>query len=263
MKKLTAIIIAALFALALTACGAEPLEPPASPGSLQPESQVDTGSIKSDFEKGYDYVQSLIKSDSVQADKFEDDPEYLYCMWTFLDAPPDVTLSDDIEIGGQKITFGKTLVKDLEGMGFELIKPSDTVEPDEIFGILLNKDGKSVNVETYGRDQPQPADDLPVYGFTGGREEFVIPYNYNGLSAASTLKDVLDIMGEPNGDIRLTSDSMETVIEIDYVSEQTLGDRIEQKQFSVTFTYDVENNTSVVTSLNLSRNYYSADMMME
>lgn len=258
MKKLTAIIIATLFALALAACGAKP---PVSSGSQQPGAKADTAAIKSKYEKAFDYIQSMIKSDSVQTEKSENDPEYLSCTWIFPDAPSEGNLSEDIEIDGQKITIGKTLVKEIAGFGFEMEKPSDTVEPSEIFGILLSKDGKNANIETHGADKPQPADELPVYGFTGGVQEFVIPYNYNGLTVASTLKDVLDIMGEPNANIRLTADNMDCSIEIDYVSEKTVGDQIERSSLSVTFSYDVEKDTSVINSFNLSRDYYSAGAM--
>lgn len=258
MKKLTAIIVTALFALALAACGAKP---PAPSGSQQPGTQADAAAIKSNFDKAYDYVQALIQSDNVQADKFEDDPENLTCMWTFPDAPSDVDLSEDVEIDGQKITIGKTLVKDLAGLGFEITKSSDDVQPNEIFGIQLTKAGKSVMLETHGTEKAQPSDALPVYGFTGGMQDFAIPYNYNGLTAASTLKDVLDIMGVPNADIRLSTDSMTSTIEVSYMNEQTVGDQTEQNRLSVTCTYDAASNTAVITSLNLSRDYYTADMM--
>lgn len=261
MKKLTAIIITALFALALAACGAKPAEPPASSDTQSPGSQSDAAAIKSKYDKAFDYIQSAIKSDSVQTEKSENDPEYLSCTWVFPDAASEGNLSEDIEIGGQTITIGKTLVKDLAGLGFEMEKPSDTVEPAEIFGILLNKDGKSANIEIHGTDKPQPADELPIYGFTGGAQEFVIPYNYKGLTVASTLQEVLDTMGEPNANIRLTADNMDCSIEIDYVNEKTVGDQVERDSLSVAFSYDAEKSTSVITSFNLSRDYYSADAM--
>ena len=247
MKKLLAILVAALAAIALCACGAEEIisvETGAPP--------ADEGAIKATYDKACAFIDTAIGDMKANKQISSEDPTYLACDWEFEGAQQNYNMSDEIDLNGHAVVIGKTTMKEIKDYGFTFLGAPETVAPNEILGLTTLDGDKSVSLGTHGGDKEQTLDESVVYEFVAGEKEFAIPYNYCGVTVESTLKDVLTALGAPNISIHLGVDSSSATIDISYNDEVQENGQITTNRLAFTFKYDETNDSASITSLNRS-----------
>ena len=82
--------------------------------------------------------------------------------------------------------------------------------------------------------------------------EFGISYAYSGLKDQSSFKDVIDKLGAPNSQVKISSDDTGVSIELSYFNSTQDGDKTSDKSLTVYFGYDTTNNTASVRQINLA-----------
>ncbi len=256
MKKTFTTILTVLLAVCLCACSAS--QPAAVDTSVSDAAPTETDQMKDNFEKASAYVESLIDVSKTTVMTDDEEAGSLYRYWMYEDAPEQPSFSDEVNIDGAVIVIGKTLEKELEGLGFQVDAYLDTVQPNEVTSVTLNKNGKSTILTLKGNDTDEvlPIADLPVYGFTSVYNEYTIPFSYSELTAESTLADALQLFGEPNSSLNLCVDDLGTSIVLSYFNNAQEGDTVTTNTLELTFLYQADADTAVLSSINLSRDSY-------
>lgn len=263
MKRINAIIFAVLFAIVLCACGASDQGQGSDneggiPGIIEekdPET-ADTEKIKANFDKAAAYIESAADTSAADVQKDEEDPTNIYCYWNLDPDKNPFEPENELTVSGQKIVIGETTVGELEDMGFKIEKPADTIGPDEIMSVTLNKDGKYFLLELRSAEEEKPIDEAAVQGFTAGSIDYAIPYEYMGISEGTSFEEIIAALGMPNSYLNVNSGITGVSIEISY-SNMSEEDGINTNtMFSLSFSYDPENNDTVMTSAVLSREMF-------
>ena len=284
MRKLISVILISGMCLLMAACGTSGTQnsAPASAGAevsgsggsdtginiLDPQSiisideePVDVEAIKANFDKASALVESLVDTSNMTVDNDDQGEDGMYRYWYVDEIPREIKLSDEISIDGKTITIAKTLIKDLSDLGFEVEKFSDTVNPQEIQSVNINKGDKTFILSSMPNetDQPMQLDDMPVFELNSGSLEYAIPFDYMGITPESKIEDVLDILGVPNSALNLSSSGVNTSIEFGYVNESREGDKLVNKILSFDFVYDADTDSAHLSSILYSRNEYPAE----
>ena len=257
MKKLTALLLILTLALALCACGATP--PPDTDDVPAPK--VDTTAIRDSYDKASTYVVATFKPKGmVVSEQDEDDGAYLFKNW----GKENIGNADfpaEIELDGETVTIGKTLVKDLADMGFEVSKGKETVEPNEITSVMLTKDNRTCILSTADTmsDKPVPIDDIPVGAVSAAYASYALPFTYSGLDSESTPADILDKLGSPNSSINLSSDAEGTIIELIYSRTVKEDDVSTDINLLIDLKYDVAKNNATMSSIDITSISYKSE----
>ncbi len=275
MKKIAAFLLIAALTAALCACGSNSQKPDGSsadsgiPGIIDvlPEGggELSPEDVKNNYDKAFAYVESTIDTTGMTANPDDEQEGYYYCYWFYDEEAENVTFPMDVDVDGARIVVGETLEKDLKGLGFETEVPSETAEPDESIGVVINKNGKSAALTLQNNEtgQPVPVADLPVFVFTDTDSEYSIPFTYAGLSSQSTIADVIKVLGKPNSSIHLSSDDISTTIELSYANNVTENDSDIMDSLDLTFIYNAESNTAALSNINLSRSISPREEMAD
>lgn len=268
MKKIMTIIIAAALAASLCACGSSQQQS-ASDGSetntavsgAEDNASGSEGSANTQvdmeaFESASAYIESLIDTKEMTSDTDDENEDSVYRYWMYDDILEGTTFSNEVEVAGNKIIIGETLENELEGMGFELSTPGDTVQPEEEASVTIIKDDKEavVTLETNYEEEAVNIGDLLVYGFEGNVNDFSLPFTYSGLKEGSTMEEALEIFGNPNSDIYLSTDEFGTQITLTYYYETETDDMYLMNTLDITFSYN--SGKTVLSGLNLSHDDY-------
>ncbi len=252
MKKLAAIFMILALALCMCACG------DISPIEVESSVPADPAKLHEDLESAIAYIEANVDTSGAERYIDDSDESYQTCYWDFGEDRPEKDFSNEVEIDGISIKVGETKVKDLETLGFDVEKPGDTVDPQASFGVTLHRDGKQaiLSLMRNPSDQPAPIAEFPVYGFSGGIAEFTIPYSYEGLTYGTPMEDVIEKLGNPYADLRVSSDSVAgTIIEISYDRMVPQGETMMCYSLDFRFLYDAEANSTTMEGMNLT--YYS------
>lgn len=255
MKKITALLLIAVLAAAMCACNAVrdqliDIEATADPA------QVDTASIRESFDKAIAYVEAAIDTSGMSTQIQDDDGGlYLYKYWTYDQDTENAGLSGSIAVGGKTIEIAETTANDLKELGFSSEIFGTVVDPGVSAASIIESDGKSCNVSfaVNKTDKAISVDVLPVYQVTLTAESYFLPFEYSGLTAESTLKDVIDKLGRPNGRMEVAADDYSTVIELVYDDILNEGDTEIDNRLSLRMEYSAENDTATVFQLDLAR----------
>ena len=259
MKKTFTTILIILLTISL--CARKASTPAAVDTSASDAAPAETDQLKDNFEKASAYVESLIDASKTTVMTDDEEAGSLYRYWMYDNAPEQVSFSNEVDVGGTVIAIGKTLEKELEGLGFQVEASLDSVQPDEITSVTVNKDGKSsiLTLKCNDTDQALPIADLPVYGFTSVYNEYTIPFSYSGLTNESTLADALKLFGEPNSSLNLCADDLGTSIVLSYFNTAQEGETVTTDSLELTFLYQADANTAVFSSIVLSHDTYPAE----
>ena len=268
MKKAILLFLTAALACGLIACSGGNTDKSAGNHGDSASSHpveyatVDPSTIRSSFEKGTKLVENSfdVKSMTVQTQD-DDGGAALYQYWSPKEETDADSLSKEIELDGHKLTLGETIIGELEDYDWKLEKSSDTEQPNEVIAITLNKDGKYCAVQPKPNDTDQALSiaDLPLSAVITAVKEFSLPYTYSGITAQSTLKDVLDALGTPNKMITLCSDDTGVSLELNYGTTKRDGNQVTDFTVTIYLTCDTENNTAAVSNLSLSQETYTAE----
>ncbi len=255
MKRIFALLLATLLTVSLCACGASQSQTGLDDIITIDDSTVNKEEARAAFDKAAEYLKSFVDLSKMEEHPVDEQDTALYGNWFPLEADATVSLSNDFEVDGSKITIDTTLEKDLEAMDFSIEKAMDTVEPDMSTSVTLGKGTKSMilSLENNYGDQPVPIGDLAVAGFTSGISELNLPFNYNGLTETSTLEDALKIFGVPNDSIRIAVEGTGTEIQFSYFTDATEGDVSVMDHLDLNFAYNAESNTAALTTISRSR----------
>ena len=254
-KEITVFITAFVLAAGFCSC---------SPGSVisegSSEASPDLEAVRTSFDKASAYIESAVDTSSMTVITEDEDSRNLTRSWSY-DEPENITLSDVVEIDGNKIIIGETTEKELENLNLKAEKSKDTAEPDESVSVTLtNEDDKSMilSIQSNDTDATQTVGDLPVYGFKSGLIEYTLPFNYSGLTGESDLEDALKIFGAPNTMIYLSANDLNTSIELEYLNEKKEQDFVITDDLLLVFKYN-EDDTTELTCINYSREKYPAN----
>lgn len=249
MKKVLVLLLALTLIVSLCACGANKVV------DVNPTISSDgAAALRADFENAKAFVEANIDMKNMEAqDQDQEDPSYLYQYWFAQDAP-NVEFSLDAELDGQTVTVGKTTVKELKELGFELSTDQKVIEPDVSTGLSLSKGDKICNITLANNDTGKelPIDEGVLSEVDMIGNEFGISYVYSGLKDQSSFKDVIDKLGAPNSQVKISSDDSGVSIELSYFNSTQDGDKTSDKSLTVYFGYDTTNNTATVRQINLA-----------
>jgi len=268
LKRITIILFAAVLVSALCACGAEkPGQSPENasgiPGVIEeidPET-ADTEKIKADFDKASEYIGSVVDTSDADINTDDEDPANIYGYWNFDPDKYPFEPETELMVSGQKIVIGQTTVGEIEGMGFKLEKPMDMIGPDDMTSVTLSEGGKSILLEVNlpGGGEEKPIEDVAVQGFNSGSAEYALPYEYMGISGDMSLEKVIDVLGVPNSDLHVNSEPSGVTIELSYYNNSEADGFSVDTTFSISFSYDTENNNTAITSALMSRRLYKPE----
>ena len=251
MKKILSIGLAVLFAASLCACTSSAAQ------SLMPEPTVAPTSapedIRTNFEKASAYVESLLdgKTGDVQTD--DEDSLSLYRYWDCPDADGAITLSDEVTVEGFTAVIGKTLVKELDNSGLTVEKSKETLEPHFETSASLTRDGKTFVFRVYNsKEESVLMNETALSGFSGTFSEYVLPFNYAGLTETSTLRDVMELFGYKNYSIVLSADETGTMIRVSYHFDTPDGNSVFMRILEIECLYQADADTAVITSISYS-----------
>lgn len=247
MKKVLVLLLALTLIVSFCACGANKVV------DVNPTVSSDgAAAIRADFEKAKAFVEANIDMKNMEAQD-QEDPSYLYQYWFAQDAP-NAEFSLDAELDGQTVTVGKTTVKELKELGFELSTDQKVIEPDVSTGFSLSKGDKICNITLANNDTGKelPIDEGVLSEVDMIGNEFGISYAYSGLKDQSSFKDVIDKLGAPNSEVKISSDDSGVSIELSYFNSTQDGDKTSDKSLTVYFGYDTTNNAASVSQINLA-----------
>jgi len=280
MKKIITVLLMLALSLGLFACGAkdektseatettkadttESAGESTDGGETQDSQEEEAGSdvIKSNFEKAIAYAEAHM--DIAEAEKSVDDadPNYLYCYW-YTDAIVEpAELGKTITVDGNQIEFGKTTVKEIQELGYDVELPEGKAEPETIYSAVVSKDGKNfiLSLEENRSAEAVPFDDLAICGFSTGIEEFSLPFDYQGLGFGSNIDDLQKAMGTPNASVHVSADDTFTSIDAEYFFEEEVEDHILATNFSISYRYDPETDSVTMAGMNYSMSEYAPE----
>ena len=257
MKKLTALFLILSLAAALCACSATP--PPNPEENILPK--ADISAIRDSYDKASTYIEATFKPRGMTvSEQDEDDGAYLYKYWS-KENSDNADFTNDIEIDGKTITIGKTLVKDLEGLGFEISKGKEAVEPNEVTSVSLMKDNKTCILSTADTmsDKAVPIDDVTIGAVSASYSEYTLPFTYSGLDSKSTPADIIDKLGTPNSTINLSSDNDGSIIELVYTKTVKEDGVITDVNLLIDLRYDVDQNDASISSVDIAAMSYKSE----
>ena len=257
MKKLTALFLILTLAAALCACSATP--PPNPEENILPK--ADIAAIRESYDKASAYIEATFKPEGMTvSEQDEDGGVYLYKYWS-KENTDSTDFTNDIEIDGKTITIGETPVKDLEGLGFEISKGKETVEPNEITSVTLTKGNKTCVLSTADTmsDKAVPIDDTIVGAVSASFSDYSLPFTYSGLDSKSTPADVIDKLGTPNSTINLSSDNDGSIIELVYTKTSKEGDVVTDVNLLIDLRYDADKNDASISSVDISAITYKPE----
>ena len=255
MKKLTALFLILTLAVALCACSAT--SPPNPEENILPK--ADIAAIRENYDKASAYIEATFKPEGMTvSEQDEDGGVYLYKYWS-KENTDSADFTNDIEIDGKTITIGETPVKDLEGLGFEISKGKETVEPNEITSVTLTKGNKTCVLSTADTmsDKAVPIDDTIVGAVSASFSDYSLPFTYSGLDSKSTPADVIDKLGTPNSTINLSSDNDGSIIELVYTKTSKEGDVVTDVNLLIDLRYDADQNNASISSVDISAITYT------
>lgn len=255
MKKLTALFLILTLAAALCACSATP--PPNPEENILPK--ADIAAIRESYDKASAYIEATFKPEGMTvSEQDEDGGVYLYKYWS-KENSENADFTNDIEIDGKTITIGKTLVKDLDGLGFEISKGKETVEPNEVTSVTLTKNNKTCILSTSDTmsDKAVPIDDVTVGAVSASFSEYSLPFTYSGLDSKSTPADIIDKLGTPNSTINLSSDNDGSIIELVYTKTSKEDDVVTDVNLLIDLRYDAEKNDASISNVDINTNSYN------
>ena len=246
MKKLTALFLILTLAAALCACSATP--PPNSEENILPK--ADIAAIRESYDKASAYIEATFKPEGMTvSEQDEDGGVYLYKYWS-KENSENADFTNDIEIDGKTITIGKTAVKDLDGLGFEISKGKETVEPNEVTSVTLTKDNKTCILSTSDTmsDKAVPIDDVTVGAVSASFSEYSLPFTYSGLDSKSTPADVIDMSSDNDG----------SIIELVYTKTSKEDDVVTDVNLLIDLRYDADKNDASISSVDINTISYKA-----
>lgn len=248
MKKIITLVLIAALTFTLIACGAEKII-----DVNVTTAPADTAAIRENFDKTSAFVEANIDTKDMEVQTDEESESYLYKYWFATEEDTGAEFSKDIDIDGNTVTIGKTIVKDLESFGMDIEKTADTVQPDEIIGITLSKNNKffSLSVSTPS-SEAAPIDDCVITEASAMNNDYSIDFTYSGLSKSSTLKDVIDALGKPNSSVHISSDEISNSIELSYYSQTAEEGVITDYNLTVYLNYDPAADSADISTISLS-----------
>ena len=253
MKKLICLILAVILTLSLCACGAD------GGNTGSGNNTVDPATLQSHVDSASDYIGTVIDTSKLTYSDQTDQPNSLYRNWYSEDEEPTGNeLSMDVELLDKTITVGKTTVKELKELGYNVVTDVEEVEPNtEIALSIAEYDEFCALTVSNNTDKNQNIMDLPVDSMIlGGSEEYSVKYSYKGLTTGSTLEEAIKTLGEPAFGITVMADGPDTTIELNYTNSQIEGDFETSDSLDVYLTYDVEKDAATISNITLRRQIY-------
>ncbi len=250
MKKQVIMILSLLLAICMLGCTAtaNPVEAPAADDSEH--------TIEERFDMASAYIESLIDASKAEVQTDTEDPEYPQRHWFFSGAADGATIPEALTVDGKSFTIGQVTVKELKELGLNIESGSDVIEPSYALMINISDGLKSLTITTAGNDTDQdiPLDDAVIVGFQGGFNEYTIPFDYAGITEASTLKDVLSLFASEDweGIMGLTASEYDTEITVQMYSTVQSGETETLKSLDITLSYSASSNTATVTNVVLN-----------
>ena len=254
MKRIIALLLAAVLMLALCSCSVVSID---DADSKDADETLDTATIRSNFDSASAYIESIIgKTDMTTSIQDDNDGQELYKYWGYEDYVGEDVIPMEIAFAGVTVTIGETTVKELKDMGANVSYDEDTVEPYSTGSVSVEKDGKTISLftEQNDADEAKPIEDMRIYGFWCGTDEWFMPFDYAGVKPGATLKDVIDILGVPLYTIRLESSDFNTSIDLSYSHNVKEGNVETSDSLSVYLIYDPETGEATLGSMQLERN---------
>ncbi len=255
MKKLLTLLLVAVLAVMLCACG----QPQSILDDIVIEDEsVDKDALRDTLDKATDYIESTVDTAKMTATTNDDDDYSVSRYWSYDKAVEIEPLITAFEIDGNKIVIGETTESQLEELGMEIDAYADTIGPEEETSITLSQGSKfcMILLEANLTDQTIPIRDLAVAGFTCPAPAYSLDFSYDGLTYSSTIDQVLAALGTPNDGISLYSDSTICTFELDYSDELQDGDYIIGDSLRITFLYNPEDNTASLYGIDMDRYTY-------
>ena len=248
MRKITAIILIATVTAFTCACSSNQASTEDIIQVLDPAGDEE---VKEAFDKAAAYLESKIDTTQMESQTDDEQEGFIYRYWTFTGEEETLDISNEIAVNGDILTVGQTLEKELENLGYSIYTPADVAKPNEVIGISVEDNGKSISFELKENTQStdMPIADIPIYGFSTMGSELSIPFNYMGITADSSLEYILSVMGSPNESVNMSTDSYVTSFELAYISNTQVGDENKMQSLKFSFAYDQDTDTSTLTSV--------------
>ncbi len=256
MKKLFAILLIAVLSVSLVACGEKDQKPLAGDTTDETQTSDESAAIRASFEKADVYVTSVLSKNDIQTQIQDDNGgKDIYKTW-FMPGNENAEIIEDIEIAGNKITLLKTNGTDLSGFkDVKLSVSSDQVAKNNNVSFHLTKGTQycDLNSEMNETDETKTADDMTVAEVATGYGKDALPFTYNGLTAESTLKDVLDTMGTPNATLQISAANLGTTIDAGYMYSVEENKILTEKYITFTLLYDADKDTATLQKIVLRK----------
>ena len=214
----------------------------------------DSAAIRSNFEKAQTYADALFSGkDMTSSVQDDNDSIGIYKYWSYEGEPDKAPISSEIEIDGNKIVIGTTTAKEVEGFDLTVDKSKATAQPGETVSLSLSKGDRSCSamLAPNDTDKEMKIDDLPVYEVVTSVKDFSLPFTYCGLSADSTLEEVLEALGTPNFTATLSSEDMGVFIELNYNNQSQEDGKLISDSVILRLVYDLDSNTARVDNIDL------------
>lgn len=254
MKKLFALLLIAALALSLAACGESNTAAQSPVSNPAADVAYDKAAIRANFEKAETYADAAFSGKNMTSSiQDDDDNTDIYKYWSYDGEPDKASISSEIEIDGNKIVIGTTTAKEVEGFDLTVQKNNATAQPGETVSLSLSKDTRSCSamLAPNNTDKAVNADDLPVFEVVTSAKDFSLPFTYCGLSADSTMEEVLEALGTPNNMVTLSSEDMGVSIELNYNNITEDGDKQISDSVILRLVYDLDSNTARVDNIDL------------
>ena len=259
MKKLTALLLIAILAFGLCACGAEDIISIVDE-TIDP-SLIDTAAIRSNYDKASAFIEAAIDTSDLTFDEQDDEGGTdLYKSWYSSEEAGEAKLSKTFEINGKSFEIAKTTLKDVKAMGFEINEEDRMVEADMSITTNASMDGKDFYL-TLGSNETgkeTALDDMVVFGFSTLSDEYFLPFGYCGLSRESTIKDIIDALGKPNDTIRLEANEYFTEIEVSYYNDSIKDNVGTSDKVDITLKYDPATDSTSFSQITVGHDVYSS-----
>lgn len=215
------------------------------------------------FQKGSAFIESLIDVSKAEVQTDEEDPGYLQRYWQFGGPADAANIPETVTIDGKDIAIGQITVKQVKELGFTVDFDMDTVEPDTILSFSIVDGTKALLLTTAANtaDQSIPFDDAVIAGFSGSFSAYSMPFDYAGITEASTLKDIIAAFGLEAGEavIGLVASTSDAEITVRISNTVQNGDTETIKSLDIYFLYSALENTAAINGFLLNINVYPAD----
>lgn len=254
MKKAIVILLIAVLALSLFACGSS--QNTATESNYAVET-VNTKDIRVLFDDAVSYVERNMDTSGMTSSVQDDDGgAHLYKYWGYDDFVGNDEFPMDILLDGNTITVGTTTVSDLKAMGFDVEVGAETLQPEEVTSVSIKKDGKSLNFSTdmNTTSAVKSADEMVLSTFYASMDDSTIPFDYKGLTPDSTLKDVIAAFGTTKYRANVSADSDSTQVEVVYINQIEDGDIVTTQTLMISMLYEADTDSAKVTNIQLETN---------